>query len=68
VRQATGKSCTELLQQRRIEVARQMLSATNETVAAIGAAVGYNNLSYFHTLFKEQCGLSPREYRGSHRS
>ena len=68
VRQATGKSCTELLQQRRIEVARQMLSATNETVAVIGAAVGYNNLSYFHTLFKEQCGVSPREYRGSHRS
>lgn len=64
VREATGKTCTELLQQRRLEMAKWMLRNTRNNIADIANAVGYNNLSYFYLLFKEHCGMSPREFRG----
>jgi len=67
-REATGQTCTALLQKRRMEKARQLLTQSNMSVASICTAVGYQNNSFFYRLFRETYHLSPRDVRGSHRT
>ncbi len=63
VKRMTGKTYTELLQTKRLNQAAYLLHSTKLSVADIGLAVGYDNLSYFHRIFREKFGLSPKEYR-----
>ncbi|MFT4145972.1 MAG: AraC family transcriptional regulator [Mobilitalea sp.] len=63
VRNLTGKTYTELVQQKRLNQAAYLLSTTKISVADIGNAVGYDNLSYFHRIFKQRYNVSPKEYR-----
>ena len=67
-REATGMSCTELLQQRRMEKARQLLRDTRQSVLSVSQSVGYSNSSYFYRLFERLYGVSPTRYRGSQRT
>lgn len=61
--EATGKTITQLLQERRIEKAKKLLQETDLTILEICLAVGYNNSSYFYRLFEEAEGVSPAAYR-----
>ena len=63
VKKQTGKTFTELLQVKRLSQATFLLRTTKLTVADIGNSVGYDNLSYFHKIFKERYGMSPKNYR-----
>ena len=63
IKKKTGKTYTELLQKKRIQQATYYLKNTDMSVADIGNAVGYDNLSYFHKIFQKQMGLSPKKYR-----
>lgn len=63
IKKQTGKNYTELVQQKRLQQAVYLLNNTNMSVADIGNAVGYDNLSYFHKLFRKQYGVSPKKYR-----
>lgn len=65
IRHWTGKSYTEHLQEKRISQAAYLLKNTKMRVDQIAEAVGYSNLRYFHQLFRERCGLSPKKYRDS---
>lgn len=47
----------------RINKAKQLLSSTDLMVYEVSTNVGYENYSYFSTVFKKATGLSPREYR-----
>ncbi len=47
----------------RMEKAKKMLTATNDTIAAIGDAVGYGDQKYFSQLFKKVVGIKPVVYR-----
>jgi AraC-like DNA-binding protein/mannose-6-phosphate isomerase-like protein (cupin superfamily) len=67
-REATGQTCTALLQKRRMEKARQLLTQSGMSVASVCAAVGYQNSSFFYRLFRQTYHLSPRDVRGSHRT
>lgn len=49
----------------RIEQAKQLLLATNQSCTEICFAVGYNNQSYFTRTFKEVVGMTPRQFRRS---
>ncbi len=62
-RNATGVSLMEYLQNLRVEEARRMLEHTSEPVDEIGAAVGYEDTSFFRRLFKRVTGLTPSQYR-----
>lgn len=68
MREATGKSCTELLQNRRLEKARQLLACTDQSVLCVCEKVGYCNSSYFYRLFENRFGVSPTAYRSSQRT
>ncbi len=60
VKKVTGKTYTELLQEKRLSQAAFLLRTTKMNVAV---AVGYENVSYFHRLFTARFGMAPRQYR-----
>lgn len=63
IRRKTGKSYTELLQEKRLSQAAWLLRNTDRTVDEIARSVGYENMTYFHRLFRERFGQSPKQYR-----
>ena len=65
VRRRTGSTFQELVQHKRLSQAVYYLRCTTLRVDEIGRAVGYSNLSYFHRIFQEAYGLTPKKYRDS---
>lgn len=63
VKRATGRSWTELLQEKRLMKADELLLRTRLTVAEIMNLVGYNNSSYFYRLYEQRFGVSPKARR-----
>lgn len=63
VKKQTGKTYTELVQNKRLQRSAYLLRNTDMSVADVGNAVGYDNLSYFHKIFKGKFGVSPKQYR-----
>ena len=61
----TGKNFTELLQEKRLSQAEYLLLHSNINVADIATIVGYSNTSFFHRIFEERYGMSPKKYRDS---
>ncbi len=62
-REKTGYSYKELLQKKRLGRAAQLLCDSDLSVQEISLAVGYDNTSYFHNLFKKAFRQSPSQYR-----
>ena len=58
-----GVSFSKLLQNRRCELARKLLCETDMSVEEIISAVGYENESFFRSLFKEKYGKTPYQYK-----
>lgn len=63
IKRKTDKTYTQLIQEKRLAQAAFMLRNTSENVADIARAVGYENISYFHRIFAEKFGRTPRAYR-----
>lgn len=66
-RSKMGMNLREYINQIRIEEARRMLLTTNLSVSEIAGRVGYDNISYFSTVFRKQVGMSPVDWRNSKR-
>lgn len=60
-RQCFGTSIFGYLRQRRLEVARDLLRAEEDSIARIGYRVGFESPAAFATAFKRQFGYSPRQ-------
>ena len=63
IRQKTGKNYTDLVQEKRLSQTVWFLNNTDWNIDEIARAVGYENMTYFHRLFQEHFGMSPRKYR-----
>lgn len=63
IRRRTGRTYTELVQEKRLSQSAWLLKNTRQRVSDIALTVGYENISYFHRLFMNKFGLSPRQYR-----
>ena len=63
IKRRTGRTYTELLQERRLRQAAWLLAHTRQRVSDIAVSVGYENVSYFHRIFQKRFGLSPKKYR-----
>lgn len=63
IKRKTGKTYTQLIQEKRLAQAAFLLKNTDRNVSNISVAVGYENVSYFHRIFTESYGKSPRHYR-----
>lgn len=63
IKKLSGKNYTDLVQEKRLKQAAYLLEHTAMSVMAVGLAVGYDNLSYFHRIFQKKYGMTPRKYR-----
>lgn len=59
----TGDSFRSYLTTIRMEKAKELLQDARYSVAQVAGAVGYQDKRYFSRLFKEQVGVTPKEYR-----
>ena len=60
---ATGRLPGAYVQAVRVEVAKSMLERERISVQSVAAHVGYENVSFFRTLFKRLTGMTPGDYR-----
>ena len=61
----------EYINKIRIDEAKRLLLTTNLAVSEVAGMVGYDNISYFSTVFRKHTGMSPVDWRtaaegGSH--
>lgn len=68
VREATGRSFTELRDSLRLERACQQLLATDDSIAAVGAACGIGDPNYFTRFFRQRTGVTPGAWRKRERA
>jgi len=59
----TGFSPIQYIIRRRIGEAQSLLINTGDSITKIAGLVGYDNISYFTTLFSKLVGISPKKYR-----
>lgn len=62
IKQKTGKSFTNLLNEIRINHACRLLTQSTEKIAQVAFSSGFNNLSHFNKQFKAITGKSPRKF------
>lgn len=63
IKKQTGMSFSQFLRHIRLSKAVELLLNTNLPVNQIIETVGYENRYHFYTLFKEQYGMTPKEFR-----
>ena len=57
------QSVSEIIETRKLIEAKNLLVSTDKTVAEIGFDLGYNEKSYFTSVFKRRSGVTPTEFR-----
>lgn len=68
VKSLFGKSVTDLIQETRLERARQLLADPDKGIAEVAYEVGYNSPDYFSTVFKAHFGIVPSQYHKKDKS
>lgn len=63
IKKNTGFNFKELLQRKRMNKAIELMCETELPISEIIAAVGYENGSYFHRVFREKYHVTPRAFR-----
>lgn len=63
VKATSGKTTTEIIKERIILEAQQLLHFSELTVSQIAHQLGFEDSSYFARYFKKQIGLSPQDFR-----
>ncbi len=67
IKSVTGHTYTELIKTKRLNQATFLLTTTKLSVYDIAHDVGYSNISYFYRIFKNNYGVSPKEYRNNNK-
>lgn len=65
-KQTTGQTPIQFVMHRRIERAKQLLSASETPLAEIALTVGFKNQSHFSTLFRKLTEMTPKAWRNAH--
>ena len=63
IKKHLGITPTELVNQNRLEKAKNLLIRTEKSVTDIAYDVGFDNMSHFYHLFKKQFGITPQNIR-----
>lgn len=63
IKEKAGTTFQEVVKEERMRKAKTMLKQTNQTVEAIAASVGYENVEHFNRLFKRAYCITPVQYR-----
>lgn len=67
MKKQAGHSITELIVNKRMALAQELLLRTDLPVGTIASQSGYSNLAHFSRRFKRFAGFSPHEYRKNSR-
>ena len=62
----TGLTLREYLTGARIEMAKQLLAASNRSIPQIASLLRFCDQSYFTRIFRQQTGMTPGQYRKEH--
>lgn len=65
IKEKSGKTFVELVQNVRMKKARTLLKNGNMTVENIAYSVGYQNVEHFTRLFRQKYDMTPIQYRNS---
>lgn len=63
VREQTGNTFSQLLEEERMHRAQQLLLNTDRKLSDIAATAGYPNACYFNRMFSRRFGVSPGRFR-----
>jgi len=63
VKKETGKTASEYIQAKLIDIAKEKIFDPNKTVSQIAYELGFKYPQHFARLFKQKVGHSPLEYR-----
>jgi two-component system response regulator YesN len=62
-KQETGESVIEYITKVRMEAAKELLKSKDLKILEVSEMVGYENSTYFSTVFKKYTGMYPQKYR-----
>lgn len=62
-KEQTGESPVRYLQKIRLQRAKYILMTTNKSVKQVAASCGFSTSEYFCNSFKDECGVTPLEFR-----
>ena len=65
LKKETGKTFTDLVTERRLEFAQELLSHSSQRIASVAHASGFADEAYFSRRFRQRFGQTPRAYRDS---
>ncbi len=63
IKKETGKSFTELITEKRLRYAKELLRNPRIRINEVSEQSGFKDYVYFYQAFKKQEGISPKEYR-----
>jgi AraC family transcriptional activator of pobA len=63
LKQETGKTAIELIHIFLMSEAKNLLKGADQSVAEIAYHLGFENMSYFSRLFKQEVGVSPVQFK-----
>ncbi|MBM7599234.1 AraC-like DNA-binding protein [Virgibacillus halotolerans] len=61
-----GMTISHFRNQKRLKEAKELLLHSNLTITELSMMVGFNNVPYFSKVFKEETGMTSKEYRKMH--
>lgn len=64
-RKAVGRAPHQYVVARRVERAKELLRATDQSIGDIARSVGFATQSHFTLVFNRHCGVTPNRYRRS---
>ncbi|TFE27875.1 helix-turn-helix domain-containing protein [Cohnella luojiensis] len=62
-KQKTGSTFIERLTEIRIEEAKKKLASSDSKITDIAEQTGFSNIRHFNRVFKNETGLTPKDYR-----
>lgn len=62
-RKKVGQSLGGYIQNKRIDIASELLAGTNLPISKVAISVGYTHMGHFSSTFKKTTGLAPQQYR-----
>ena len=63
IKKTTGSNFKDLQQNKRLQQAVKLITETDLSITDVIYAVGYENTSFFHRIFREKYHMSPKKYR-----